>query len=256
MKIAAILLGIGIKPEASRKWVIQSGIVGERYVVGVCGKNCGRGRFVEARHYLTPWRCQARKFEHKAGAEAFAHTLKRAEGQYIAIKRFEEAWHEEVVDDRWYDTPKIAPTIADHDRPLLELLRLYAEALEAKLRLAHIIPAALPFLGRTKAVEAASPGIAGGVKVGGSCERLHAWRKRLQAAGVPTTTLLIAEGTPANKIVSQTQELGSKVIAIGAQHEHQNDLLGGLLRDPSRQELLRDAPCPVLISETPEVILT
>ena len=242
MNIAAILLAVGTTPESSQKWVIQTGIVGKRYVIRVRGRNCGRGVFVEARHFLTPWRCQARKFEDQVEAEAFVKALKPVEGQSIDVTAFKKAWHEEVLDDRWRDTLKIASTMPDHDRPLVELVRLYTKALEVKLRLAHIMPAALPFVDPTEAVEAASPGGAGDFKVGDASEKLHAWRERLQAAGVPTTTLLIVEGTAAKKIASETQELGSKVIAIGAQHEHQNDLLGGSLRDPSTQELLREHP--------------
>lgn len=251
MNIAAILLTIQRVPEASRKWVIQSGIVGTRFVVRVSGADCGRGRFVEARHFLTPWKCQARKFEDKADAEAFARTLQRARAQSIDVETFENAWHEEVLDDRWDGTAKIGPTNSDHDRPLLELVRLYAGALEGKLRLRHIMPAALAFIDPRRALETASPG---GGEV--ACRKLHAWRERLQTRGLSTMVLLIVEGATAEKIASKALELGSTAIAIGAQHGNQNDLLGGWLRHPDTQALLREAPCPVLISDAPQVLLT
>jgi hypothetical protein len=66
--------------------------------------------------------------------------------------------------------------------------------------------------------------------------------------------LLIVDGPAAEKIANETQGLGSRVIAIGAQHNHDSRLLGGLLRDQTA--LLSNALCPVLISETAEVILT
>ena len=83
-------------------------IIGRRFLVKVTGPGCGRGRFVEARRYLTPWRCQAKKFEAAEEAEAFRATLAPASGQTTTVELWEEAWHEELPDYRWAGCPKIA----------------------------------------------------------------------------------------------------------------------------------------------------
>jgi uncharacterized protein (DUF1778 family) len=83
-------------------------IIGRRFLVKVTGAGCGRGRFVEARRYLTPWRCQAKKFEAAEEAEAFRATLAPAPEQTTKVELWEEAWHEELPDYRWAGCPKIA----------------------------------------------------------------------------------------------------------------------------------------------------
>ena len=42
---------------------------GAKFIVTVKGKTGGRSGFVEHRHYLTPWRHQARQFDSRDAAE-------------------------------------------------------------------------------------------------------------------------------------------------------------------------------------------
>jgi hypothetical protein len=82
-------------------------ILGRRFLIRVTGEGCGRSRFVEARRYLTPWRCQAKKFNYSEQAEAFMSTLAPTTGQTIEVVAWEEAWHEDLPDASWESCPKI-----------------------------------------------------------------------------------------------------------------------------------------------------
>jgi hypothetical protein len=86
--------------------------LGRRFLVRVTGQDCGRSRFVEARRYLTPWRCQAKKFTHAEQAEAFMSTLAPAAGQTIEVVHWDDAWHEDIggpeFAHRWEGCLKIA----------------------------------------------------------------------------------------------------------------------------------------------------
>jgi hypothetical protein len=174
MDAAAILLTVEATYDAESK--IQSAQVSTSYLVKVDGKGCGRGRFVEARGFLTPWRFQAQKFETRAEAEAIAEILDAAEGQSVSVVTWDEPWHEELPDHCWDSDPKIALVMADGNRPLLELVRIYATALEAKLHLAHIMPAALAFLGPHRALD---PAVRRAARPETVDQALHAWRRRL-----------------------------------------------------------------------------
>ena len=85
--------------------------LGRRFVVRVAGKGCGRSRFVEARRFLTPWRCQAKKFEYAEQADAFMSTLAAADGQTMEVAPWDDAWHEDLTGPehahRWQGCPKI-----------------------------------------------------------------------------------------------------------------------------------------------------
>ena len=70
-----------------------------------------------------------------------------------------------------------------------------------------------------------------------------ALRDRLAGAGLTTTALLI-EGPAAEKIAAEARRLGCGLIVVGA---HQRGLLGHWLHGSTSQEVLRDAPCPVLV---------
>ena len=72
---------------------------------------------------------------------------------------------------------------------------------------------------------------------------LGVWRELLEAAGVATTALLI-EGPAAEKIAGEAEKLGCGLIIVGA---HNRGLLGRWLHGSTSRELLRDAPCPVLV---------
>ncbi len=63
---------------------------------------------------------------------------------------------------------------------------------------------------------------------------------------MPTTALLI-EGPAAAKIASEAQKLGCGLIILGTHHR---GLLERWFHGSTAQELLRDAPCPVLIVPT------
>ncbi len=155
----------------------------------------------------------------------------------------------------------LAVEMADDDRPLLEVALLYAKAFGARLYLVHVMPAEPGFVGLPKALEAARPAGAEKIEVGYAYDRhmaaerahaahetLHAWRERLEAAGVPTTALLI-EGPAAEKIATEAQKLGCGLIIVGAHHR---GLLERWLHGSTAQELQRAAPCPVLIVPTGE----
>jgi hypothetical protein len=86
--------------------------LGRRFLVRVTGTGCGRSRFVEERLFLTPWRCQARKFKYAEQAEAFMSELAPAPGQSIEVRHWDDAWHEDISGPefahRWMGCPKIA----------------------------------------------------------------------------------------------------------------------------------------------------
>jgi nucleotide-binding universal stress UspA family protein len=154
----------------------------------------------------------------------------------------------------------LAVEMADDDRRLLEVGERYAKAFGARLYLIHVVPAAPAFVGLPKTLEATRrPARAAAVEVGYAYDRraaaeraraeheaLHAWRERLEAAGVATTALLI-EGAAAEKIAAEASRLGCGLIIIGTHHRR---LLERSVHGSTAQELLRDAPCPVLIVPT------
>ena len=150
----------------------------------------------------------------------------------------------------------LAVELVEDDRPLLEVAELQAKALGAKLYLVHVMPPEADFVGLPKEAEAnpASPdddaqvGYAYDREVAAdrartAHEKLHAMRDRLAAAGLTVTALLI-EGPAAEKIAEEARRLGCDLIVVGA---HQRGLLGKWLHGSTSRELLRDAPCPVLV---------
>jgi nucleotide-binding universal stress UspA family protein len=74
-------------------------------------------------------------------------------------------------------------------------------------------------------------------------EALHELRDRLTAAGLTATALLI-EGLPAEKIAAEARRLGCGLIVLGTHHR---GLLGQWLHGDTAQDVLRRAPCPVLV---------
>ncbi len=150
----------------------------------------------------------------------------------------------------------VAVELAAGDRPLLETAEIYARALAASLCLVHVMPPAPDFVGLPKEAEANPANPAGEAPVGYAYDRglaaerarqaheaLHALRDRLASAGLTTTALLI-EGPAADKIAEEAKRLGSGLIVIGT---HQRGLLGQWLHGSTAQDVLRDAPCPVLV---------
>jgi nucleotide-binding universal stress UspA family protein len=157
----------------------------------------------------------------------------------------------------------LAVEMSEDDRPLLEVAQLYAKALGARLYLVHVAPPEPDFVGLPKEGEAAPGGElvepAGEAEVGYAYDRgraaertraahaeLGVWGERLESAGVPTTALLI-EGPAPEKIAAEAQKLGCGLIIVGAHHRN---LLGQWLHGSTSREVLRDAPCPVLVVPT------
>jgi nucleotide-binding universal stress UspA family protein len=152
----------------------------------------------------------------------------------------------------------LAVEMSEDDRPLLEFAKLYAKALGARLYLVHAVPPEPDFVGLPKEGEAEPAGgvATEGAEVGYAYDRglaadraraahaeLGVWRELMEAAGVTTTALLI-EGPPAEKIAGEAEKLGCGLIIVGA---HNRGLLGRWLHGSTSRELLRDAPCPVLV---------
>jgi nucleotide-binding universal stress UspA family protein len=150
----------------------------------------------------------------------------------------------------------VAVELVEEDRALLEAAELQARALGAKLYLVHVVPPEADFVGLPKEAEANPASPDDDVEVGYAYDRsvaaeraraardeLHAVRDRLAAAGLSATALLI-EGPPAEKIAEEARRLGCGLIVVGA---HQRGLLGKWLHGSTSRELLRDAPCPVLV---------
>ena len=142
------------------------------------------------------------------------------------------------------------------DGPLLETAERYATALGAQLYLVHAMPPEPDFVGLPKEAEANPANPDEDVEVGYAYDRgvaaeraraaheeLHRLRDRLAGAGLTTTALLI-EGPAAEKIAAEARRLGCGLIVVGA---HQRGLLGQWLHGSTSQEVLRDAPCPVLV---------
>ncbi len=65
----------------------------------------------------------------------------------------------------------LAVEMADDDRPLLEIARLYAKALGARLYLVHVMPAAPAFVGLPRTLEAAPAARAEAIEVGYAYDR-------------------------------------------------------------------------------------
>ena len=157
----------------------------------------------------------------------------------------------------------LAVELTEEEPPLLDVAQLYATALGAKLYLVHVMPPEPDFVGLPKEGEAAPAGGAAadpeGTEVGYAYDRgmaaertraahaeLHAWRELLEAAGVPTTALLI-EGPAAEKIAGEAKKLGCGLIIVGTHHR---GLLGQWLHGSTSRVVLREAPCPVLVVPT------
>ena len=87
-------------------------MLGRRFFVRVTGPGHGRSRFVEARRYFTPWRCQAKTFTYAEQAEAFISTLAPAAGQTVEVVHWDDALHEDISGPefahRWEGCPKVA----------------------------------------------------------------------------------------------------------------------------------------------------
>ena len=150
----------------------------------------------------------------------------------------------------------VAVELVEEDRALLEAADLQAKALGAELYLVHVVPPEADFVGRPKQAEANPASPDDDVEVGYAYDRsvaadrmraardeLHAVRDRLAAAGLSVSALLI-EGEPAEKIAEEARRLCCGLIVVGA---HQRGLLGKWLHGSTSRELLRDAPCPVLV---------
>ena len=150
----------------------------------------------------------------------------------------------------------LAVELSEDDRPLLDVAKLYAGALGAKLYLVHVVPPEPDFVGLPKEAEANPANPDTDVEVGYAYDRgvaaerartahaeLGIWRELLEAAGVATTALLI-EGPAAEKIAGEAKKLGCGLIIVGAHHR---GLLGQWLHGSTSRAVLRDAPCPVLV---------
>jgi nucleotide-binding universal stress UspA family protein len=149
-----------------------------------------------------------------------------------------------------------AVELSEDDRPLLEAAELFARALQASLYLVHVMPPAPDFVGLPKEAEANPANPDREVPIGYAYDRslaaeraraahdeLHALRDRLAGAGMTATALLI-EGPAAEKIAAEARRLGCGMIIVGG---HQRGLLGQWLHGSTAREVLRDAPCPVLV---------
>lgn len=150
----------------------------------------------------------------------------------------------------------LAVELVENDQPLLEVAERQARALGAKLYLVHVMPPEPDFVGLPKQAEANPASPEDEVEVGYAYDRgvaadraraahdeLHAVRDRLTAAGLTVTALLI-EGPAAEKIAEEANRLDCGLIIVGS---HQRGLLGKWLHGSTSRELLRDAPCPVLV---------
>lgn len=152
----------------------------------------------------------------------------------------------------------VAVELSADDRPLAEVAETYAKALGAKLYLVHVLPGEADFVGLPKAGEAKTGGTEG-VAVGYAYDReraagraraahreLQELAARVEAAGVASTALLI-EGAAAEKIAAEAARLGAGLIIVGT---HRRGALGEWFLGSVSKEVLRRAPCPVLVVPT------
>jgi hypothetical protein len=88
---------------------------GRKFLVQVTGRGHGRGRFVERRLFLTPWKCQAQQFDSAEGAQALLSTLAPAAGERVAVVAWDGAKVEDISGPefakRWVGCPKIAARV-------------------------------------------------------------------------------------------------------------------------------------------------
>jgi nucleotide-binding universal stress UspA family protein len=151
----------------------------------------------------------------------------------------------------------VALELSPDDRALLETAKDQARAFGAPLHLVHVAAGAADFVGLPKRGEA-EPAVrtAGEIPVGyaydrqKAAERLEAAHADLEglAAGARKAGLdvkaLLLEGATAERIVAEAARQGARLIVLGS---HQRGTIGEWLLGSVAHEVLRKAPCPVLV---------
>jgi nucleotide-binding universal stress UspA family protein len=154
----------------------------------------------------------------------------------------------------------VALDLSLSDPPLLEAAKAQARAFSAELYLVHVVAAAPDFVGLPRQAEAAQATPATEeVGVGYAYDRqvaaerikvaradLEQLRERVEADGLRVAAILI-EGAPAEKIVDEVERRGAGLIVVGS---HQRHTIGELLHGSVSRDVLRRAPCPVLVVPT------
>ncbi|HEX6142001.1 MAG TPA: universal stress protein [Geminicoccaceae bacterium] len=153
----------------------------------------------------------------------------------------------------------VALELADADRHLIEIATAHARALSAKLYLIHVVAVAdQEFVGMPKDMAAGTS--ADDPEVGYAYDRameaerareqhadLGATRAMLDREGLEATALQLA-GVPGEKVVEEAKRLGAGLIVAG----HRNrTVLGEMVFGSTSRDILRAAPCPVLLVPMP-----
>ncbi len=150
----------------------------------------------------------------------------------------------------------VALELSDHDEPVLDTAKAYARAFGAQLVLLHVVAPEPDFVGLPKHGEAVTPRAPDEPEVGYAYDRARKaqrarkehneieWlRAEIEAAGLQATALLV-EGAYADKIVQEAKRLGAGLIMLGS---HQRSTVGEWLLGSTSRDVLRQAPCPVLV---------
>ena len=147
---------------------------------------------------------------------------------------------------------------------LAEVASTMARAHAATLVLVHVAPGEPDFVGYPKPL-AAQEGIDADMTedeiafrygVGYAYDRhaqaeqhwdrhraLHEVREKLEAQGIKAQSLML-EGMAADKILSEAEKLGADLLITGS---HQHSRIGELVFGSTSREILRRAPCPVVV---------
>ena len=151
----------------------------------------------------------------------------------------------------------VALELSPDDRALLDAAKEQARAFDAPLVLVHVAAGAADFVGLPKRAEAEPAArTAGEIPVGYAYDRQKA-AERLEAAHADLDGLaagarqagfdakaLLLEGAPAETIAAEAVKLAARLIVIGS---HQRGAIGEWLLGSVCHDVLRKAPCPVLV---------
>ena len=78
--------------------------------------------------------------------------------------------------------------------------------------------------------------------------RIHQFRELLEADDLSVETLTV-QGMTADKLLAEMDKLGASLLVVGT---HRHGALHGLLTGSVLFDVLRKAPCPVLVVPSPE----
>jgi nucleotide-binding universal stress UspA family protein len=120
-----------------------------------------------------------------------------------------------------------------------------ARDLSAEIVLLHVAPASPDFVGYEPGPISVRESVA--CRLREEHRRLQEAEQSLRKQGLTCQALMI-EGVPAEKIVAETVRIGADLIIVGS---HRHGRLHRLIAGSVTADVLRHAPCPVLVVPRP-----